>query len=287
MSHWKIPLLVFVATCLFGHDLLAQVGGHDLKRPDVFQRSMEHAQKGWYITPGGTYMLGIDYADRTSLGGDTIRAQREIPTGKFGAFLQIGRFHALDSRWINYVDYGIDFRWLQGNHRREVETRLGADDPNWTLREGNGNFSDLWLGLTGNASFARHITNTIFISHSFGANVDYAIVRTLDYGGAYEGTVDYSPPVVSAQLHYKLGIGFKLNRGWYIMPTIETPMLGIYAWNDAIPALKYLDTYYQPILFGIQIMRRDKNKPEGCPPEGPTGKDRRRNTELWDKKMRR
>lgn len=279
---WVLSVLLTL-----GISSYAQVGGYDRKMPDVFSVNAAYAQKGWYFTPGLTHTIGIDYSERTNLGGDTIRIQREVPDGRLGAFLQVGRFHALDSRWITALDYGLDIRWFRGLHQREVETRLGADNPEWVYSTGSGHFSDLWLGLTGNATFARHITNDIFIWHSAGVNVNYAAWRELTYAGDYNGTVDFSPPVFSAQLHYKLGIGFRVGRGWYVMPTIESPMLGIYAWNDAIPAFRYLDTYYQPLLFGIQVMRRDKSKAEGCPPEGPTGKDRKRNTTLWDKKMNR
>lgn len=282
-NHFKIfsfLLLLVVA----GPELIAQSGKYGPQRPDVFPMNSEYARSGWYITPGITQTIGFANAERTSLGADTIRIQSEEPIGQMGAFLQLGRFHTFDSRWISSLDYGVDLRWLRGLHSREVETRLGAESPNWLVENGNGHFSDVWIGATINASFSRHLTNTVIISHSLGVNGNYAAVRDLGYAGPYDPAADTGPPVFNAQLHYKLGVGFKLGRGWYLMPTIETPIVGIFAWNDAIPSLNYLNTYYQPVLVGIQIMRLDRRKPEDCPVEGPGGK-RKKNTSLWDKKM--
>ena len=279
----KIFVITFLLV-LMGFQLCAQVGGYIPKRPDVFPRSSQYATSGWYFTPGITHTFGFANSERMNLGGDTIRVQHEKPLGHTGAFVQLGRFHTLKSRWINFVDYGLDVRWLRGLHTRETELRTDAENPEWLTQNGAGHFNDLWIGATVNASFARHITNTVFVSHSLGVNANYAAVRDLAFSGPYDPLADGDPPVFNAQLHYKLGVGFKLGRGWYLMPTIETPIFGIFAWNDAIPSLKYLNTYYQPILIGIQIMRLDRGKPEDCPTEGPGGK-RKKNTSLWDKKM--
>lgn len=267
--------------------MLAQVGGHNAWKPDVYSDRGNYAGTGWYFTPGVTYTLGIDQSERTQLAPDTLMIRKDTPRGMPGAFFQVGRFHKLDNKWINYIDYGLDLRWLRGQHHREVEIKQGIEDPTWLVATGDGHFSDLWLGVSANASFARHLNQSVFITHSIGVNGNYAVVRDFRATGIYGGAEDLQHPEISAQLHYKLGIGFSLGRGWWLVPTVETPILGIHAWHDGIPALKFFDNYYQPILFGIQLVRQDRKRPEDCPVEGPSRGDRRGNTELWQKKMRR
>ncbi len=263
----------------------AQVGGYDSKQPDVFEESSSHARNGWYLTPGVTHLLGIGRDHRAGLGELTI-IQHNKAIGQTGAFLQFGRFHALNSRWINFVDYGLDVRWLRGAHEREVESRMNNVFPDWTLSSGTASFSDLWLGATVNASFARHINRSLFISHSLGVNANYAVLRDMNMDGLVYLMDNTIPPELSVQLHYKLGVGFNIGRGWYLMPTIETPILGILAWNDAIPSFEYLNAHYQPILIGVQIMKRDRRKPADCPTEGPSRRGQK--SGLWgDKKMNR
>lgn len=279
-------ILVFALMLFAGGELLAQAGQYKRNSPDFFPPISEYAPKGWYITPGVTYMAGIDGSDRRSLGGDTIQIQVEEPQGQVGAFLQVGRFHGINSRWLTYIDYGVDLRWLRGLHNRRVETRLGADNPEWMVAEGGANFSDLWLGVSFNATLAKPLSKTVFLHHSFGINANYAVLRSSNVSPLHEATtVDAQPSDINGQLHYKLGVGFKLGRGWYIIPTVETPIIGVYDWNGAIPSLKYFDTYYQPILFGITIMKSDRRKPEDCPTEAVSG-GKNKKTGLWDKKMR-
>lgn len=278
-----VILLLFLGV-LAGLDVLGQARQFYKPRHEWFPVSQQHADKGWTITPGVTYMAGFSSSERYDMGGDTLTIQREEPKGRFGAFLQVGRFHAIDSRWLTYIDYGLDVRWLQGFHQRTLETRLGAENPDWVVAQGSGSFSDVWLGLAFNATLAKPLSRDVFLHHSMGVNANYAVVRSIDQSVLHAATTDrLQPPVINAQLHYKLGVGFKLGRGWYVIPTVETPILGIYAWNGAIPSLQYFDTYYQPILFGLTIMKRDRLKPEDCPTEGGSGKRRNKDSGLFEK----
>lgn len=279
-------ILFMIAGGLVNHQVMAQAGQFHKPKHEWFPVSQQYAEKGWTITPGVTYMAGFKNSERHDMGGDTLTIQREEPKGRFGAFLQLGRFHAIESRWLTYIDYGLDVRWLQGLHHRTLETRLGADNPDWAVAEGSASFSDVWVGVTFNATLAKPLSRDVFLHHSLGVNANYAVVRSLDQSMVHAATTTtYQPPEISAQLHYKLGIGFKLGRGWYLIPTVETPILGIYAWNGAIPSLQYFDTYYQPILFGLTIMKRDRSKPEDCPTEVGTGKRKKKgsNTGLFEK----
>jgi len=283
-----VYLIVFGLAFLAGSELLAQAGQYHKKKPDLFPGIGEFSNKGWYITPGVTYMAGFGSSERHALGGDTLMIQVEEPAGKFGAFLQLGRFHAVESRWLTYIDYGLDVRWLQGLHNRRLETRLGADNPDWLVAEGGGSFSDLWVGLSFNATVAKPLTKTVYLHHSLGVNANYAVLRSLNPSAVHGiSTTEYQPPVVNGQIHYKLGVGFKLGRGWYLIPSVETPIIGVYAWNGAIPSLKYFDTYYQPILIGLTIMKLDRSKPGECPTEGNSNRKRKKGPEsgLFDKKV--
>jgi len=280
-------IVVFALTILIGSDLCAQAGQYKGSSPEFFPEISNYSSNGWYITPGVTYMAGIGSSDRQTLGVDTIQIQVQEPQGQVGAFLQLGRFHGIDSRWLTYIDFGVDLRWLRGLHNRRVETRLGADNPEWMVAEGGANFSDLWLGVSFNATLAKPLTNSVFLHHSFGINANYAVLRSSNLSPVHAATTtEAQPSEINGQLHYKLGVGFKLGRGWYIIPTVETPIIGVYDWNGAIPSLKYFDTYYQPILFGITIMKSDRKKPEDCPTEAVSGGKTKRSG-LWDKKMRK
>lgn len=277
-------LLLFSAQISAG--LFAQATQNRGAGSPLINTKPPYTSKGWYLTPGLTYTAGIDQSERITNDTDTILVIDQNAIGRPGAFLQLGRFHVLDNRWFQLFDYGLDVRWIRGAHERTAEQRITQlDVADWPENTGTGSFGDLWLGLSAGVSHLGRLGNNMFISHTFGTNLNYAVVRDLRFQGAYQVTSDFQHPAFSAQLHYKLGVGFGVGRGWYIVPTIETPALGVYAWNGGIPSLRFFDTYYQPLLFGLRIMRLDKLKNKPCPTDEPAPGKKGKQNGLWDSKM--
>lgn len=286
--HQKLVYILALVFALGLQETMAQATQYRGKRAPAFEVGHSFNNQGWYILPGITHTLGFAHTERDRIGPDSSVVTTHNPAGQMGAFLQLGRFHVWENRFFQLFDYGLDVRWLRGVHNRTRDYRFGDEEVNWMAMEGNGRFSDLWLGATTNLSHVSRIGNGVFITNAIGANLNYALVRGTRAEGAYEGTQTFEPPVFAAQLHYRLGVGFPLGNGWYIMPTIETPILGIFAWNGGHPSMRYFDTYYQPLLIGINIMKLDRMKMKPCPTEGGDGKKRKgEDGGLWDKKMRK
>jgi hypothetical protein len=100
-------------------------------------------------------------------------------------------------------------------------------------------------------------------------NADYKLLSRHDEGVAYGAAWNY-PPTFLAQLHYKLGFGWKPEAGIYIMPMIETPILTAFPWDDGKSTLEYFTGRSRPFIITLRIQWLDKEADRSC--EGQPGK---------------
>ena len=75
----------------------------------------------------------------------------------------------------------------------------------------------------------------------------------------------------------------KAEKGTFIIPSIEVPILNIQPFEDFKSTLPYFGSRYRPIIFSIKFMFLSKRKPDDCKGLG-SGKS---GNKLWDKKMKR
>jgi len=235
--------LFFISESLFAqkfrHRKEKKVAAYSKKVQSVFPDPFEYDLKGWHFDPALTYEITRPFPKKIS--GDEGETTFK-PRGKIRGYLGIGRYRIVEYWYlVNYVDYGLAYKWMAG---RELYEGAGGS--------GENKFND--HHLTGNLNFnnIKDLQNG-FLQNSLGLNVDY---KFLGAG---------SSPFI-AQLHYKIGYGYKPNDKWLIIPSLEFPLMSFYP-GIPNPMLQYFSSRYLPVIFSVRLMRI-KKKTEDCPPVG-------------------
>lgn len=204
------------------------------------------------------------------------------PSGRLGGFAEIGLTHfpkkrsklslALKTVLVSYYDWGLGFKYFRG-----VETiTVNRIDPFGAVigsQETSGEYSSGWL--YGRFSLHKNVhikaLKNVFLDNSIGVNIDYNLLPSDQSGGLYTGTLasvgartHFHTPLV-AQLHYGLGIGFRMKRGSYLIPGVRLPVLGVNEWHKGNPSFKWFSRSYWPILFHVKYMFLFEKKAKGCP----------------------
>lgn len=279
--------------------MLAQRGTQ--LRP-LYQEGTVYQNKGWFVAPGITYMLpevrnqnltmytGVGDELDTLYSGDFKRA------GKIGAYFEAGRHHFITNRKIlHHIDYGVHFKMLRG---KESFAGISAAGAGYVPVVNDAKFSESFVGAFFNASNVIQISNKHWIQNSIGVNVDYRIIsRRISEGNPYANTWMFPDPLL-AQLHYKIGFGWKPEPGIFIMPMLETPILTAYPWDGLKSTLPYFSGRSRPIILTLRIQWLNKRPSRECenqPGHMSTKVDqedpgKRANNSLWGdqgKKMNR
>lgn len=265
----------------------------------VYIPGTAYKNTGWLISPGITYMLPFNrkesltgYSDNAEA-SDTIYSGDFSRAGKIGAYLEFGRHMFLTDRiLLHHIDYGVHFKMFRG---REDFTGIAATDGGFAPVISNSRFSDSYVGGFFNASNFLQITSKHWIQNSLGVNADVRLI-TRHIGSAPYGAEWGFPSVFLAQFHYKLGFGWKPEPGIYIIPSIETPILNVFPWEDGKSTLQYFTGRQRPFIITLKIQWLSKTQSRKC--EGQPGKsipdlDKKSNhdgNDLWgpqEKKMDR
>lgn len=224
------------------------------KTGEVFpENDFQYKFSGWYWGPGVTYALPLP-SKHTKSFTDSLDNPYTVdfdPGGKMGLYLEGGRYKILQYSYLfKYLDYGLAYKWLRG--AEEFSAVAGA---------GSGKFSDHFLLAHFNLNNVINLSDNSFLQNTIGINADYPLIKTRTPGfGAGE-----TYPGFIAQLHYKLGIGFKVSDKLMIIPALETPLLSLYPFDFPRSALSYLNSRYRPIIFSLRFLYL---RPTGveCPP---------------------
>jgi len=183
--------------------------------------------------------------------------------GELGVYGEVGLMHfpkkrsklslKLKTVLVSYYDWGVGFKYFRGGEKGSINNT----DPK-RLDHGNvyARFS-----LHKNIHFKKNRgrdKTALFLDNSLGINVDYRVLAS-DPG--------HNP--LHVQLHYGLGVGFKLKRGAYLIPGVRVPLLG-YQSKSAMgtiignPSLYWGSSRYWPILFHVKYMFAFEKKSKGC-----------------------
>jgi hypothetical protein len=219
------------------------------RRDAIYSHSnSQYRPFGWFINPGLTYMVGNSAEDESENYDLT-------PSGLPGYYVEGGfAFLMKKSRKaIHYFDVGLGVKHFGGQEK--MTDQLGNKS------RGQFNFGNAFF--RGAAHNCWQLSMFNFIDQSIGVNVDYRI-----YGGKEDA--DYSPPAgyqnegkLVAQLNYSIGWGLKVRDGFFIIPTIQTPILTAVSWNGFNPSHSWFNSRYQPTIFTIKFGWLFRKK--GCP----------------------
>lgn len=190
--------------------------------------------------------------------------------GRLGAFAEIGMVHITKRprKVIHYFDWGIGFKLLGGAEIART-TVYDSRDSILGVLDGQGEFYNGYLYGRFSMHSVFQMNEHLFLDNSLGFNVDYL---AMPGNQVYDG---YRPPIeqkfqgdVTAQLNYALGLGIKpnINKGFFIIPTIELPFFTAYEWNGGTPQFHWFSSKYYPAMVKLRLVWLFRKHPDDCPP---------------------
>ena len=268
-------LLLGLAICL---PLL--VLGQSQRTNDIFPKFGNYERKGWVISPSLTYMMGPfkEAQQRMFMGSDTVYDMLYNARGKMGVGLELGRFYSVDnSRIISYIDFSIGLKMLRGVESFDAI----LDDPDRLtpyVRRGEGTFSQSYATANFNVTNANMISRKFSIHNTLGLNVDYRFADVYQYNMNIFPMDLKTPGNLIAQAHYKIGFGFDLGNNLMLVPSVETPIITLYEFDDLKSTLEIFNSRYRPLIFRLTILILDNKPNRKCP---KTNKPRKSSESLF------
>ena len=204
----------------------------------IYSHSRSHYRPfGFHVSPGLTYMAGYTKEDED-------QNYDLKPVGTPGYYLEIGLEHFFKRRkkLFHYFDYSLGIKHFGGQEKLVLE--------DGTETKSNFNFG---------AAFARvdihnvwQLSKWNFIDQSIGLNFDYTVYGSKANDYTPVGAQDYQQKFLT-QLHYSIGWGIKPRDGFFIIPTLQTPILTAWNWRNFNPSHRWFSSKYQPIIFSVKV----------------------------------
>ncbi len=238
-------------------------------------KSQRKVDKGWFLGIGATYMMPYTPVSENITSSDSVNqyttsyfAQPKTTfiksfTTQFGPFLEIGKFKMNDKKIINYLDYGISYKWFRGGETYRKQTFVNNNLT--STNEVKGTYSDHLIAGNFNLGYRFDKNDNLFYVNGLGLNLDYAIIQKRTPTPAIpNGKYKDGPGSILGELHYFFGIGFKTSKRLIIMPIIETPIFAIYPFNHIVSTHGYFNSRSRPIVFKVRFMFLKKGS-KSCP----------------------
>ncbi len=272
---------------------MLSIGQRDLtpnKRGSAFGKRDLRALRNYGIQfeLGATYMLTRPNKKNTltsfSQGGETMQYAID-PSGKLGGYGEIGMMFypknrsklslALKTILVSYYDFGLGFKYFRSQETMEIDrlSPTGAVLGSAVPTVGKYNAGNLYGRFSLHKEIHFKKMKKFYLDNSIGVNLEYNILADISNGeddahvaalSAFATPQHYHGPFI-AQLHYGLGLGFRLKRGAYLIPGARIPILGINEWHKGNPSMKWFSRSYWPILFNIKYMFLLEKKAKSCP----------------------
>ncbi|HKK39759.1 MAG TPA: hypothetical protein VJ949_10105 [Cryomorphaceae bacterium] len=261
-------MLRLFVTLVFASLLTFQsFGQHHRGYNDVFPSYGNFERRGWIFSPALTYMLPQLKApsQRVFFPGGAAYDIDYNPAGKVGVGMEIGRFHVVDnSRLISHVQLNMGIKVLRGVERFEANLATETSSRPSALQN-EGAFSHSYATMSFVASNIQQFSRTGFVQNSLGINGDYRIAEASTYN-KNDLPIDLANPSrFIFQANYSLGVGFRVSGNILVVPTLETPILNIYEYNDLKSTLKVFNTRYRPFILRVSVYMLDNKPDRKCP----------------------
>jgi hypothetical protein len=196
--------------------------------------------------------------------GDTVYTATYDPAGRIGLYLEGGvTWYTRDPVIVDYLDLGLAYKNLRGGEAY-TGTLLRGDTA--STQEAEGSFAERMLTLSFNANKFIPTLPYQFVQLSLGANADYRL------GSDYEHTGDpllnghTFPPDLWAQMHFKVGYGFKLTGNLILIPALETPVFSFVPEDEGLGQMQWFSSRYRPIILSVRFMFLRARDGFDCPP---------------------
>ena len=215
------------------------------------------------------------------------------PAGRLGILAEIGTANfSLKKplfkigKIIEYTDWGIGGVIYGG---KEITNLINETEGTKTYIS-DGQFYN--IHATGRITFHNmwYIPKTtVFLDNGLGLNVDYRAVSMSSYTKTLKELTDLGikqkfSNSLDIIFHYNFGIGYKVKRGSYFIPSIQLPILGAHKWYLGSTKTNWFSSEYYPVIFRLKyIYLFEKKSGAGCENFG-SEEDRKRNEEYMQNK---
>jgi hypothetical protein len=254
-----IPTLLIAITA-FSQYKQKKTGG-------IYRTGQEKLDKGWYFGLGATYMMAYNTEKQDVSVTDTLNNVYTNkyfgdPKGKFGLAADVGLFRMNDKRFINYIDFGLAYKWFRGGE--DYTDEFYRNDTLLSTTTAEGSYGDHLISGHFNLGYRYDASEKMFFVNGLGLNIDYAIITGRTPTPAIP-TMDFKdgPNSLLAEMHYFFGMGFKKGR-MIIMPIIETPILALYPFNHIVSTHPYYNSRARPFIIKVRFMFLKKGS-KSCP----------------------
>jgi hypothetical protein len=256
--HLALLLLAFT-------DALAQRFS-ERKRSDIIPLEGQAKRIGWFVGPGLTYTLSrfTNREEEVFSTPDSSCVALYDPVGRFGFHLEAGAsWYMRDPVIVDYLDLGLAYKELNGAELSSTTLRRSTGV---LAQEGEGSFAERMLTLSFNANKFIPTRAYQFVQLSLGANAD------LRLGGSRTHTADpvvnrhVIPPDLWAQLHFKVGYGFKLTGHIILIPAVETPVFSFVPEDRNFGMMRWFSSDHRPLIFSLRFLFLRARDGWTCPP---------------------
>lgn len=292
----RIVVVILLFSLLFIDNAQAQYEPRNSKKQFYSNQRIHKPLYRWvtgdYRRHGIQFSFGPTYTftspgtteEEYQLTQDTLLRYTREAKGRVGFFAEIGMVHITKKprKLIHYYDWGIGYKHIGG---RELFSAGVYDDRDTLVGEleGEGKFYNGYLYGRFSVHSVFQMNPYLFLDNALGVNGDYALVgKNKSYDGYHEPSTQKFQGDIVAQLHYDLGIGIKprVDKGFFIIPGVQMPILGAYEWSGGTPAIHWFSSKYFPALFKVKFVWLFKKDPTRCPPVETNEKDRERAKEF-------
>ncbi len=284
MFHRIRQVLPFALTLVMGVSVLVEDASAQFmsKRQfdELFPEKGRYRKSFWHFAPGITRTFSNDRHTETLLNQeDTLTYQEEYNTkGSLGLYVELGRYIRLyDWVYFEYFDYALSFKQVKG---QELFEGTWSGDSLQGNTNGTRSFNDYYLGLKGGLNNVIQVGDRSFLQNTLGAGVDYRLIE--GRSGAGDGFDGTYPPKFQGHLYYKFGFGWRVSEKWYVIPSLETPVLNLYKWSNGLSTLEYFHTRHRPVILSLRFLILDETPAEDCPPV-PGGVDSEEKQRMFEK----
>lgn len=263
------------------------------KKKDFFGGAKDYrtlANYGLQIQGGPTFTIAP--ASQTISATNSIGENYDIkidPSTNIAGFVDIGlaHFNVRKGSWLtigklyHYFDYGLNFKVFSGTEQTEYQTFDDAGRGTGTAND-KGTFYNGYAGARFTMHYLKYFQGgSKFLDNGLGVNGEYLVMEGAKSYPTFTGINQYYSAALRVNLHYNLGVGFRLKRGSYLIPNVQVPIFGFS--ETGHESIRWFSSKYYPVMVGIKLIRLFEKKGNGCTDNG-TEEDRKKNQEYMQGK---
>ncbi len=253
-----VSFLIFMLVGLVSEAQFNRYGGKKrTQKMGAFIKPLNNT--GWYFGIGATATPKLNFIDYSpTLTTSTFQplvltAINLEQKSELGLYVEVGRYKLLSTKKpISYIDYGVSYKQFRASQNYDlVREDLSSADTSFYAQS----FRSHSLSVHFNANNVLAINKNIFFQNTLGANLDYAFAKNLttEDDSGFEETYQAEPAQLRAQLHYKFGVGVRISKMWYIIPSVEIPLINAWEWEGGRSTFGAFNSRYRPIIFSLKF----------------------------------